>query len=77
MFSLYYCLQQINIIDLVNQNLGLKATVCQSNQFADLSPQQTSSKMREVKNIEFKNPGGGGGGATAIFTVNIISSVKK
>jgi hypothetical protein len=29
-----------------------------------------SSKVREVKNIEFKNGGGGGGGATAIFMVN-------
>jgi len=33
--------------------------------------------MREVKKVEFRNPGGGGGGATAIFTVNIISSIKK
>lgn len=74
----YYYLRQINITDLVNQNLGLKTTVCQSSdQSADLSPQQTSSKVREVKKIEFKNPGGGGGGATAIFTVNNIIPLVK
>lgn len=33
------------------------------------------SKVREVKNIEFKNGGGGGGGATAIFMVNNNSRV--
>ncbi|XP_024885516.1 leukocyte tyrosine kinase receptor [Temnothorax curvispinosus] len=50
------------------KNLGLKTTTCQSSDQIDLSLQQTSSKVREVKKIEFKNPGGGGGGATAIFT---------
>ncbi|XP_011878033.1 PREDICTED: ALK tyrosine kinase receptor [Vollenhovia emeryi] len=50
------------------KNLGLKTTTCySSDQSVDLTPQQTSSKVREVKKIEFKNPGGGGGGATAIF----------
>lgn len=32
-----------------------------------------SSKVREVKKIEFKNGGGGGGGATVVFAVNNIS----
>jgi len=70
-------LQQINIIDLVNQNLGLKTTSCQpSDQSTDLS-QQTSSIVREVKNTQFRNPGGGGGGATAIFAVNNVILLVK
>ncbi|KYN34630.1 ALK tyrosine kinase receptor [Trachymyrmex septentrionalis] len=52
--------------DACFKNLGLKRTVCPSNQNADLS---LPSKMREVKKVQVKNPGGGGGGATAIFTL--------
>jgi len=72
LFSLYYYLQQTDIIDLdFIQNLGLKTTTCQLSDESFDVPQQTLSKVRQVKKIEFNNPGGGGGGATAIFTVNI------
>lgn len=78
LFSLYYYLQQTDIIDIdFIQNLGLKTTTCGqlSDESFDVS-QQTLSKVRQVKKIEFNNPGGGGGGATAIFMVNIMPLVK-
>ncbi|XP_011703178.1 PREDICTED: ALK tyrosine kinase receptor isoform X2 [Wasmannia auropunctata] len=66
--QLYFMMGQEGT-DACAKNLGLKTTTCpSSDQITDLS-QQTTSKVRQVKRIEFKNPGGGGGGATAILTL--------
>ena len=77
MFNSHYCYNKLILLILSKQNLGLKRTACPSNQYAESISLSQASKMREVKKVEFRNPGGGGGGATAIFTVNIISSIKK
>ncbi|KAL6257987.1 hypothetical protein P5V15_011582 [Pogonomyrmex californicus] len=62
--QLYFMVGQVGT-DACPKNLGLKVVVCRSNQSDDLS--SSTSKVRDVKNIEIKDPGGGGGGATAIF----------
>ncbi|XP_012522088.2 ALK tyrosine kinase receptor [Monomorium pharaonis] len=66
--QLYFMMGQAGT-DACPKNLGLKTTTCKDESVDLQSPQQTSSKVREVKKIQFKNPGGGGGGATAIFTL--------
>lgn len=54
----------------------MKTVSCQSpGQLHESMPYDISSKVREVKKIEFKNGGGGGGGATVVFAVNNILAV--
>ncbi|XP_018396574.1 PREDICTED: ALK tyrosine kinase receptor [Cyphomyrmex costatus] len=63
--QLYFMVGQEGV-DACAKSLGLKTTTCESE---IVVPQQTATKVREVKKLQFKNPGGGGGGATAIFTL--------
>ncbi|KMQ91292.1 alk tyrosine kinase receptor-like protein [Lasius niger] len=67
--QLYFIAGQAGI-DACPKNLGMKTVSCQSpGQLHESMPYDISSKVREVKKIEFKNGGGGGGGATVVFAL--------
>ncbi|XP_019886426.2 ALK tyrosine kinase receptor isoform X2 [Ooceraea biroi] len=74
--QLYFIVGQMGT-NACPKNLGLTTVSCNSQAVitprGSLLPHAFSSKVREVKNLEFKNGGGGGGGATAIFMLRTNS----
>ncbi|XP_011256082.1 ALK tyrosine kinase receptor isoform X1 [Camponotus floridanus] len=64
--------------DACPKNLGMKTVNCQSpgQSHESSASHGISSKVREVKKIEFKNGGGGGGGATVIFLLEANGEPK-